>query len=76
MDNEQRDKRTKGYTMMRATLDLAMGVLYIGVGLFMFFPEKLGLDMEGFDETIRKIFGGLCMVYGVWRLYRGIRKEY
>lgn len=62
--------------MMRSTLDFAMGALYLGVGLLMFFPESIGIDMEGFDETIRKIFGGLCMIYGVWRLYRGVRKEY
>lgn len=75
MQNE-RETRTKGYIMIRSTLDLAMGVLYLAVGLLMFFPEKVGLDMDGFDETIRRIFGGLCMVYGVWRLYRGVRKDY
>lgn len=71
-----REPRAKGYTMMRATLDFAMGLLYVGIGALLFFPEAVGLDMEGFDETIRKIFGGLCMVYGLWRIYRGIRKDY
>ena len=76
MEDETRNKRAKGYTLMRSTLDFAMGILYVAIGLLLFFPEKLGLNMEGFDETIRKIFGGLCVLYGVWRVYRGIRKDY
>ncbi len=74
--SNKRDQTTKGYTLMRSTLDIAMGVLYMGIGGVLFFPEKVGLDMEGFDETVRRIFGGLCIVYGIWRIYRGIRKNY
>ena len=80
MDNEasteRRDPRPKGNTLMRSTMDIAMGVLYIGIGAILLYPEMVRLEMEGFDKTVRQLFGGLCMVYGIWRIYRGIRKDY
>jgi hypothetical protein len=62
--------------LMRSMLDYAMGILYLGVGMFMIFPEKLGFEMEGFDKIFRFIFGAICVLYGGWRIYRGIRKDY
>jgi hypothetical protein len=76
MRTETEDKRTKSYLLMRSMLDYGMGALYLGVGLFMIFPEKLGFEMEGFDKVFRFIFGGICILYGAWRVYRGIRKDY
>jgi hypothetical protein len=75
MRNEEQDKRTKGYTLMRSMMDFGMGILYIGVGVFLAFSEKFGFEMN-FDKTFSYIFGGLCFLYGAWRIYRGIRKDY
>lgn len=76
MKLEREERRPKNYILMRSMLDFAMGVLYLGVGLFMIFPEKLGFAMDSFDRTFRFIFGGICVVYGIWRIYRGLRKDY
>lgn len=74
--NETENKRTRGYLLMRSMLDFGMGILYLAIGAFFIFSDKLGFEMEGFDPVFRYIFGGLCAFYGGWRLYRGIKKEY
>jgi hypothetical protein len=75
MATERSDKTVKSYTVMRSVIDFTMAALYIAVGLFIIFPEKVGFDLD-FDQTFRYLFGGICILYGAFRLYRGFRKEY
>jgi hypothetical protein len=75
MANEKGDKTVRSYTLMRSVVDYTMAILYLGVGLFLFFPEKVGFELD-FDKTFRYIFGSICILYGAFRLYRGFRKEY
>ncbi len=79
MDNDLkniREKRTKGYSVMRSVMDYTMGILYLTAAAFLFFAERFGFDMTNFDRTFRYIFGGLCAIYGSWRIYRGFKKDY
>ena len=76
MEYDRPDRRTKSYVMMRTVMNYSMGAIYLLIGAFLLFPEKLGFEMEAFDPTARYIFGGVIILYGVWRIYRGIRKEY
>lgn len=76
MDNEYAEKQTRRFLTTRSIMDFGMGILYLAVGLFVMFPQIIGFDMEGFDRIFRYLFGGLCMVYGVWRIYRAIKKDY
>jgi hypothetical protein len=76
MENDLREKRTRSYSMMRSILDYTMGILYLAAAAFLFFAEKFGFAMENFDLTFRYIFGAICAVYGIWRLYRGFKKDY
>jgi hypothetical protein len=41
----------------------------------MFFARKVGLDTV-FSEPFNYIFGGVCLLYGGFRIYRGIKKNY
>lgn len=76
MENEIREKRTKNYFLMRSVLDFTMGILYLAAATFLFFAERLGFPMDNFDTTFRYIFGGICALYGFWRIYRGFKKDY
>jgi len=76
MENNLREKRTKGYSAMRSTLDFTMGILYLAAAAFLFFAEKLGFDMANFDAGFRYVFGAICAIYGAWRVYRGFKKDY
>jgi hypothetical protein len=54
-----------------------MGLIILGIGVVMLFNDKLGLNLfEEMNPIMIYAFSGLCIIYGVFRLYRGIKKDY
>ena len=70
------DPKTRRYVLMKSIMDLGMGLFYIGVGIMILFAKKIGLNNDFVESTPGKIFAGLIMLYGLWRVYRGIKKDY
>ncbi len=70
------DPQTKRYILRRSIMDLGMGVIYIGVGIVILFANKLRLYNEFAESIWGKVFAALFILYGVWRVYRGIKKDY
>jgi hypothetical protein len=70
------DPKTKRYIGMKSIMDIGMGIIYIGVGAFILFAKKFNFENEFVDSTIGKIFAGLVILYGLWRIYRGVKKDY
>ncbi len=77
MQESFRDRQQKSYTIMRMSYDLVMALLILGMAVVMIFAEKLKIQqiME-VDDTFRYLFGGICVLYGGFRLYRGIKRDY
>ncbi len=62
---------------MRTTYDIAMAVLILGMAVVMFWGDKMRIiQIAALDPLIRYMFGGLCLLYGGFRLYRGIKQQY
>jgi uncharacterized membrane protein len=77
METEQRDKQRKSYVTMRMTYDLTMALLLLGMAVVMLFAAKLKIErILEIDSTMRYLFGSICLLYGGFRLYRGIRRDY
>ena len=77
MENEYREKHKKSYDTMRTVYHITIGALIMGIGIMMFLNEKIGLDLvKSFDPVMINVFGGLCLLYGGFRLYRGIKKDF
>ena len=77
MFEEYERKKRKQVTSMRSIMDYGMGILMILVGLFFIFHEKLKLAFADFaSSSFDKIFGAMCVIYGIWRIYRGYQKNY
>ncbi|NCI51684.1 hypothetical protein GWC95_17300 [Sediminibacterium roseum] len=76
MDNEFRAQQKKSYNVMRVAYDVTMGILLLGMAAMMVFAEKLGLEQfTAADNTFfRYFFGGLCLLYGGFRLYRAFKQ--
>lgn len=70
------DPKTKRYLQMKSILDFGMGFMYIGVGIVIFFAKEFHLYTNFTESTPAKIFAVLVIIYGAWRIYRGIRKDY
>ena len=78
MEPDFREKQRKGYTNMQTVYNITMGLLILGIGLLMFLNEKIGLNLTekfGGDSLMIYLFGSLCLLYGGFRLYRGIKKD-
>jgi uncharacterized membrane protein len=77
MDQDLKEKQRKSYTLMRTTYDIVMAVLILGMAVLMFWGDKMRImQIATLDPLIRYMFGGLCLLYGGFRLYRGIKQEY
>ncbi len=70
------DAKTKRYILMKSVMDFGMGFIYIGVGIIIFFSREFHLYNNFTESTPAKIFAILVVIYGAWRIYRGIKKDY
>ena len=76
-DRKPLSERDKGFIRMRSIMDYGMGVLWFGMGVFMIFIKKFHTGLESrFDDPAMKAFGAICILYGLFRIYRGYRKNY
>jgi hypothetical protein len=74
-EDQELDKRQKGYRMRRSIMDYGMGVIFFCIGIFLFIAPRLGFAFD-IDITFRYLLGGLFIVYGIFRAYRGYKKNY
>ncbi len=78
MFEEYENKKRKDISRMRSIMDAGMGILIFALGVFFFFRNKLDIAFnKSFPPNdIDKIFGAICMAYGIWRMYRAYKKNY
>jgi len=80
MFEEYEKKKRKQIATMRSMMDYVMGFIIFLIGLFFLFRSKLGdipiNEKLGQPDLLEKMFGGLCLLYGAWRIYRGYQKKY
>lgn len=79
LGRQVRERNRKRYNNMRSLKDIIMAVIILAVGVLMFFGDKFQFTrilMANKDPMIKYIFGGLCALYGGFRLYRGIKQDY
>lgn len=76
-EKEELTSREKGYLRMRSIMDYGMGLLWLGMGVFMIFINKFSTDLAAkYDSSAFKVFGAVCIIYGFFRIYRGFKKKY
>lgn len=79
MDEQHHPKssREKGMVLMRSIMDYGMGLLWMSMGIFLIFTEYINPAMAyQFSDPAMKVFGGVCIIYGLFRMYRGYKKNY
>ena len=76
-NNEELTTKQKGQVRMRTIMDFGMGILWLGMGVFMIFPYTFVPDIAlQYDDDRLKIFGAVCLLYGSFRIYRAVKKNY
>jgi hypothetical protein len=69
-------KRRRAYANRRSIMDIGMGFIYAAMGGFFLLTRQLGFKTDFPPEPFNYIFGGLCLLYGGFRIYRGFKKNY
>lgn len=77
MDKRRIDNEQKRYAQRRSLQDYGRGVLILGVGFFFLFSKQL-FKLEYFDgnDLLKYMMGGICILYGGFRIWRGRQKDY
>ncbi len=75
-EKEEMDPKDKRYANMRSTMDYAMGILWTVMGVFFIIAEKVTDKFPQLNDSAYKIVGGIAIVYGLFRIYRGYKKNY
>lgn len=77
MNKELENKRRKSYIQMKMVYDFTMAAIILGMAVILFFGDRFGLPIiADVDSVIRYGFGGLCLLYGSFRVYRAIKHDY
>lgn len=78
MEREYRNSQLKsGQTTMRFVYDITMAILILGMGALLLLGNKLNVtQIIALDPLMRYMFAGLCVLYGGFRLYRAIKRDY
>jgi hypothetical protein len=70
------DAKTKRYILMRSITDFGMGFIYLGVGFIILFARQFHFQSDFTMSILARIFAIVVIIYGSWRIFRGIKKNY
>lgn len=81
MIGDFKEKQRQKAVPAKRIYNICLGIFIFGVGLLVIFLKKINNDvlteyLDFRDPLLQDMFGGLCILYGTFRLYRGIKKEF
>lgn len=77
MATDFKERQQKSYRIMRMIYDLSMAVIILGTAVLLLLAEKLNIaQLLSVDPMFRYLMGGVFLLYGGFRLYRGIKRDY
>jgi hypothetical protein len=77
MIEDYQNEHRKKVTRVRSVMDYIMGAIIILIGVYFLLYETLGLNVFRREPApLDKLLGGVFILYGIWRMYRGYKKNY
>ena len=77
MIEDYQNEHRKKVTRVRSVMDYIMGAIIILIGVYFLLYETLGLNVFRREPSpLDKLLGGVFILYGIWRMYRGYKKNY
>ncbi len=74
MENEFRNKKAGDFG--KKAFDITRALLILGIGCFLLLGDKFNAPLTlDLDPILKYIFGGMSVLYGSFRLYRGVKGE-
>jgi hypothetical protein len=76
-NEDELSKPEKAMVRMKSITNYVMGLLLIGCGLIVFFPPaSIVKYIERYDDLAIQMLAVICIIYGLFRVYRGYKKNY
>jgi hypothetical protein len=77
MIDDFQEKHKQQGAKVRSIMDYTMGIVFFCLGLFFIVYRHFGIRIMGREPSMMDYFiGGLFILYGSWRIYRGYKKTY
>ena len=79
LNDKFREEQRERYITMRMVKDIVMAMIILSVGFMMFFGKKFLATRPFFQEKdpiLLNLFGGLCLLYGGFRMYIAVKRRY
>jgi hypothetical protein len=77
MVEEYEKNRRRQVSSMRSVMDYMMGIVFTAIGGFFFYSFFTNRPIMDRKPTAMDLgLGFLFLIYGVWRIYRGYKKNY
>ena len=74
---EFHEKHRKKTARVRSVVDYTMGILLFLIGLFFLTYGWLGITIREKEHgSLDYLIGFVFSLYGLWRIYRGYKKDY
>ncbi len=71
------EQQRKKLTRVKSTMDTTMGIILVLFGIFFLLVKTLNIRIVDREPSQLDYFiGGLFVLYGSWRIYRGYKKNY
>ena len=70
MSYRENQEKTRERLSFHTIRDISMGVLYLFMGGMLLAAKKMGI--VELQSTVAYILGTIIVIYGIFRLYRGI----
>jgi hypothetical protein len=75
MEQHESESRREGVQSgIRKAYNISMGVLWTSMGVLFLGHDRFGMSVS-IDPGLAAIFGGACVVYGLFRLWRGLGRR-
>jgi hypothetical protein len=74
---ETREKNQRLMLLGKSVMDFISGLVIIGAGILFVAKDHFGVEKIkeiDDDHLLIPLFGGVCIIYGLWRFYRGYLK--
>lgn len=76
MQEDNSYNKEKSFRVMRTIRDVFMGALMVGVAVVVLMAQKWNIEqLLTWEPWMRYFFGGISLLYGSFRIYRGLKQQ-
>ncbi|MBY0347492.1 MAG: hypothetical protein GTN67_12365 [Hydrotalea flava] len=77
MEQPIREKHRKNFIFLSSVRDIFMALLYLGMSVLLFGGKYWQIpQIMALGDAFCYFLGSVCLLYGGFRMYRGIKKMY